>query len=115
MKAILGEEVYRHMEDRVKTARSNDDGRNYEGTSARDASECKASRAQEILHAQGYRKAELVQSLFGWGVRATSGLDGFVWLASCRRGDVDGTHEDALRWAKDWVAGDPDHRCVVKR
>ena len=112
MKAILGEEVYRHMEDEVRDAPRRAGLRG----SCNDAPLALAQiRTQEILHAQGYRKAELVQSLFGWGVRATSGLDGFVWLASCRRGDVDGTHEDALRWAKDWVAGDPDHRCVVKR
>jgi hypothetical protein len=57
-----------------------------------------------------WRSAQLVKSVYGWSVRATSGLDGFAILAGCRRGELDGTFADALRWVESWVAQDPTSR-----
>jgi hypothetical protein len=99
MKTIIGEEVHHYMESRCQVA----------------GGPVAVVREQEVLHVQGFRQAELVQTLFGWGLRSSSALDGFVWIASVRRHDVNGTYEDALRAATLWVAEDPKYRCVVQR
>ncbi len=59
---------------------------------------------------RGIRGARLVHTDYGWSVRADSGLQDFALLASARRKQVDGTLEDAERFAKEWVAADPAHR-----
>lgn len=76
-------------------------------------------RVQEDQHARGFRSATIVKSIYGYGVRSTSGLDGFSILASTKdspkRGVLDGTIEDAVRWGKEWVAQDPDNRELIAR
>jgi hypothetical protein len=57
-----------------------------------------------------WRSVQVCRSKYGWCVRATSGLDGFALLAGSRDGYLDGTFKDALRWANEWVAQDPEHR-----
>lgn len=58
---------------------------------------------------------ELCQSVYGWSVRSSSGLDNFALLASSRYKQVDGTYEDAIRWAERWIAQEPGFRYAFKR
>lgn len=64
---------------------------------------------------RGFRDVELVQSIYGWSVRAGSGMDGFALLAGSRSGALDGTYEDAVRWATKWCADDPERRYAWRR
>lgn len=68
---------------------------------------------QVAVARRGYREAELVKSIYGWSVRAASGLENFALLASCRASQVDGSFEDAVRWARAWAAQDPARRWVT--
>lgn len=67
---------------------------------------------QASVHGRGFRDAELVPSVFGWSVRSGSGLDNFALLAGSRCGQLDGSREDAERWARDWQAEDAERRYV---
>jgi len=63
----------------------------------------------EVQEQQSYAGrvgAELVHSLYGWSLRYDSGLQNFDIIASSRRGDLDGTLEDAIKYAERWVAHD---------
>ena len=60
-------------------------------------------------------EAELVRSSYGWSVRSASGLDNFARLASSRMGEVDGSYESALAWARQWQAQSPTTRYVTTR
>ena len=73
-------------------------------------------RWQETTGRQ-WRSVELVKSIYGWYVRASSGLDGFAILAATRErgGRLDGTFENALEWATAWCEQDPDHRYAYVR
>lgn len=51
----------------------------------------------------------------GCSVRYDSGLQGFGLLASAKRGNIDGTYEDAARWASAWQAQEPTKRYVWVR
>jgi hypothetical protein len=67
-------------------------------------------------HFAGYRVAELVPSRYGWSVRSASGLEDFRVLAGARTGEyVDGTWEDAERFAARWQAAAPAQRYVFVR
>lgn len=57
-----------------------------------------------------WKSVQLVNTKYGWSVRATSGIDNFALLAGKRCGNVDGSYEDAARWASAWVAQDPRNR-----
>jgi len=59
----------------------------------------------------------LVHSIYGWTVRASSGLDGFALLAATRErgGRLDGTFVDAAKWAAEWVEMDTAHRYAYVR
>ena len=71
---------------------------------------------QREVHFRGFRDVELCQSIYGWSVRSGSGLDNFALLASVKRyGNVDGTYEDAVRWATEWCAVHPDRRYAWTR
>lgn len=70
---------------------------------------------QQDVHRRGFRDVELVESIYGWGVRSGSGIDNFALLASSRAHEVDGSLEDAVRWAAAWCAQDPDHRYAWRR
>jgi hypothetical protein len=59
----------------------------------------------QFQHAErrsGYADVELVKTIYGWSVRAGSGLDNFALLASARSEQVDGSWESALAWATQW-------------
>lgn len=66
---------------------------------------------QESQSRRGYIPAELVLSIYGWTVRYASGLQGFGIL---RKADSFNP-ENALRWAREWVARDPKSREVWVR
>lgn len=70
---------------------------------------------QREVHARGFRDVELVKSIYGWSVRSGSGLDNFALLASSRHGQLDGTYEDAVRWAVKWCSEDPTRRYAWRR
>jgi hypothetical protein len=70
---------------------------------------------QREVHARGFRDVELVQSVYGWSVRSGTGLENFALLASSRAGQVDGSYEDALRWATKWCADSPERRYAWRR
>ena len=70
---------------------------------------------QSALHNAGYREAEILSTAYGYSVRHASGLEGFSIIAGSRRGDVDGTLDDAVRAAEAWVAVDPSRRTVFTR
>ncbi len=53
---------------------------------------------------------KLVESMYGWSVRYNSGLQNFELIASSKCKQVNGTFEDAERFAKEWVAQDPTRR-----
>ena len=65
--------------------------------------------------ARGILGAEIVQSNYGFSVRYDSGLQNFGLLASSRARELDGTLEDAERWAKRWVEADPQRRYAWRR
>lgn len=63
----------------------------------------------------GIQGAEICRSHYGFSVRSDSGLNNFALLASSRSRQVDGTYEDAVRWATNWVEQDPEHRYAFTR
>lgn len=65
--------------------------------------------------ANGIRGAEIVTSNYGCSVRSDSGLQNFALLAGSRCGMLDGSLEDAERWARAWVAEDPTRRYAWRR
>ncbi len=68
--------------------------------------------AQERDARAGILGAEIVRSMYGYSVRYDSGLQGWAILAGCRRGDLDGSYDAAVAWARRWQAADPDRRYV---
>jgi hypothetical protein len=70
---------------------------------------------QSEQHSRGIRCAEIVKSIYGWSVRAGSGLDNFRLLAGSRDGTLDGSHEAAVHYAQTWQACDPANRYVFER
>jgi len=64
-----------------------------------------------------WRSVELVKSIYGWTVRASSGLDGFALMAATkeRGGRLDGSFVDAAKWAAEWVALYPERRYAYVR
>lgn len=64
---------------------------------------------------RGIRGAELVKSAYGWTVRSDIGFDNFAILAGVRQGTLDGTREDAERFAREWQAQDATRRYVWDR
>jgi hypothetical protein len=64
-----------------------------------------------------YTSVDLSKSIYGWSVRAGSGLQNFALLActSHRGGSLDGTYAAALGWAERWVAEDPKRRYAFTR
>ena len=62
---------------------------------------------------RGITGAEIVKSIYGYGLRYDSGLQGFSILS--RAQETGGTLEGAEAWARNWVAQDPDRRYVWRR
>lgn len=93
---IAGQESLDRWDAELKQLRGNDDH--------------DLCRAQEMQSRQGREGVEITPSLYGWYVRHDSGLKNFSILASSRCGQLDGTRADAIKFAKEWVARDPDHR-----
>ena len=67
-------------------------------------------KVQESEAARGYLGVELVQSFYGYSVRYDSGLQDWALLASSKSGELDGSLENAVEWAKKWVSADPARR-----
>jgi hypothetical protein len=87
----------------------------YDALQAEKARRCRRNaedlcRVQEEIARRGIVGAQLVQSIYGWGVRYDSGLQNWGLIASSRAKQVDGTLEDAERFALAWVAEDPARR-----
>ena len=70
---------------------------------------------QSECYRRGVRGVELVKSIYGFSVRYDSGLDNFGLLAGSRDGQLDGSFEDAVRFATEWVNDDPAHRYAWTR
>lgn len=56
---------------------------------------------------RGYLSATLVESMYGWGVRYGSGLQGFGILLSGRGGV---SRAEAIAWGTVWANKDPENR-----
>jgi hypothetical protein len=69
-------------------------------------------RWQADVHYRGFRGAHLVESKYGWSVRSDSGMENFMLLASSRAGDLDGSRQDAEKWAREWQEQDAMRRYV---
>jgi hypothetical protein len=59
--------------------------------------------------------AEIVKSIYGYGLRYASGLQGFAVIFGHHDRGYDGTYETAVRYAQWWVDLDPEHRYVFVR
>jgi len=70
---------------------------------------------QQERSRRGILGCEVVCSNYGHSVRYDSGLQNFGLLAGSRRGDLDGTLEDAERFAREWVSKDPTRRYAWRR
>lgn len=68
---------------------------------------------QSSQGARGFLGAQLVKSLYGWSVRYDSGLQNFGLIAGSRSGQLNGSLEDAVRYARAWQAEDPERRYVT--
>lgn len=67
-------------------------------------------RLQSERSKRGILGAEIVRSNYGHSVRYDSGLQDFGLLASSKSRQLDGSLEDAVRWAREWVSKDPTRR-----
>lgn len=72
-------------------------------------------RWQSECYSRGVRGVEIVKSIYGFSVRYDSGLADFGLLASSRYGQLDGTFEDAVRYATEWCNEDPARRYAWTR
>ena len=70
---------------------------------------------QKSVSRRGIIGAEIVLSNYGYSVRYDSGLQDWGLLASSRSKQVDGTIEDAVKFAERWVAQDPERRYAWRR
>lgn len=73
---------------------------------------CQLQRKQA---SRGVIGVEIVASNYGASVRYDSGLQNFGLLAGSRSGELNGTIDDAERYAREWVARDPARRYAWKR
>ena len=62
---------------------------------------------------RGILGAVIVKSIYGHSVRYDSGLQNFGLLAGSRSGQLNGSFEDAVRYARAWQAEDPERRYVT--
>jgi hypothetical protein len=64
-----------------------------------------------------WSSVEVMESIYGWYVRATSGLDGFAIMAATKQrgGPLDGTFEAAAQWAINWCEQDSKRRYAYVR
>lgn len=67
-------------------------------------------RWQSECYQRGVRGVQIVKSIYGYSVRYDSGLANFGLLASSRQGELDGSFEDAVRYASEWCGQDPERR-----
>lgn len=73
---------------------------------------CKLQSEQD---ARGIIGVFLVESIYGWTVRYDSGLQNFSILTGIRQGNLDGSLEAAITFAKEWVLVDPTKRYAWRR
>lgn len=64
---------------------------------------------------RGIIGCEIVVSNYGCSVRYDSGLQNFGLLASSKAKQIDGTLEDAEKFALNWVAQSPSNRYAWRR
>lgn len=67
-------------------------------------------RVQEQQERHGILGAQVVKSIYGWSVRYDSGLKNFGVLAGSRMGNISGSLNSAINFARSWVSEDPVHR-----
>jgi hypothetical protein len=72
----------------------------------------KLVEVQVDQHRRGRRSAELVKGMYGFYVRAGTGLDNPAILANTkeRDGELDGSALAALNWGRAWAEADPKNR-----
>ena len=104
MVIVAGEELVDAMTAEQK-ARVPHTGFGYESESLCQLQRDRASR--------GIVGVEIVKSIYGYGVRYDSGLQGFGILS--RAQETGGTLEGAESFARNWVAQDPDRRYAWRR
>jgi hypothetical protein len=68
---------------------------------------------QSEMSRRGYIGAEIVKSIYGYGLRYSSGLQNFAIIAGAR--ETGGTYEDAVRYATEWQQREPAQRYVEFR
>lgn len=101
-RVVAGHEVWDRVHNEYDAVREG-----LSGPRERDNALC---RAQERHSREGIRGAKLVESIYGWSVRADSGMQDFSILAGSRDGTLDGSWDDAERFVRAWVAEDPTRR-----
>lgn len=106
MVIIAGNDLVEAMSAETK-ARCTDTGAGYASDQL-----CVLQREQA---GRGIIGVEVVCSNYGHSVRYDSGLQNFGLLAGSRSGMLDGTLEDAVRFAIAWVAEDPTRRYAWRR
>lgn len=63
-------------------------------------------------YARGRRSIQLCESIYGWYLRSSSGLDGNEVIArvASRGGILSGSIEDAIKWGINWANAAPEKR-----
>ena len=65
---------------------------------------------QESQSERGFLPAELVKSVYGWGVRYASGLQGHGILIGSKGRARPLSRKEAIAWGVDWANTDPNNR-----
>lgn len=65
---------------------------------------------QEKIARHGFIGAQIVKSIYGYSVRYDSGLQNWGIIAAAKHGQLDGSFEDAAKYAEYWVSLDPTRR-----
>lgn len=99
---IAGREVFEAREARKAAALGDTPP-----TGFRSETLCQWQRSEAKL---GIVEAEIVKSIYGYGLRYASGLNNFGIIA--RAQEIGGSLEDAIAFAKSWQAADASRRFV---
>jgi hypothetical protein len=67
------------------------------------------------LSRRGITGATITPSMYGYSLRYDCGTRDFAIIAGSRMGMLDGSYEDAERYAREWAAKDPSARYVNMR
>lgn len=80
----------------------------------RGTTDTELCRVQTRQYAQGRREAELVETIFGYGVRIRSGLCENQVLFGGRALGRQVPKEEAIAWGIAWANQDPDKRTFIR-